>query len=495
MENKTIFCRNCGKELPEESSFCPYCMTKFTEEKTVEPIKEKKSKKKLITGIIIGAVALVVCIALVITGIFVVPSLFGGEENQGINMDGFASSDSKGKDVELGLTSRKNSSELNDFEKLLIQYYDDNYMRTTYDHIIQMSDLYKDAGISFYGTVTSLIESGARENIYYIEFGSIIDVGGYGDHTGNFVAIKTKEELKIGETIFFFGTLTGTETFEIDGKNSNLPCFRLDRTATFSFMYYEPDVMYTKNEISQIAKFFFGNETKIRQSSNKDLTWLPSDYYEDFSQYYYIAEPVKAGENDNAKYALFTGPGGYVTDCDTESHIERYINFSADFEHFYIRTYDTNLNTVTFECYDKSYKKLWQREFANCSDISMDFTTTRIYLGAGDKLYIIDAETGEDAVTPVKINPAVAVRKFKDAILIVSRATYDGITKLDLDGNILWTINLGLAPEKAKVQIVNNNYVIQTTAYDYTYGSADTSVVTSLISKDGKVINTTSESI
>ncbi len=495
MEKKNIFCHSCGKELPAESSFCPYCMTKFTEEKTAQPIKEKKSKKKLVTGIIIGAVALVVCIALIITGIFVVPSFFkDNNKGEGINMDSFTSSENKDKDIEVGITSRKDSKDLSELEKLLLQYYDDDYIRTAYANIIHYSDSYNNSRICFYGYVASLIESNARENIYYIEFDAIIDIGGYGDHTGNFVAVKTKEKLDVDQTLYFFGTLTGTETFEIDGKNANLPCFDLDKTATFSFMYYEPDVMYTKNEISQIAKFFFGDKTKIRQSSNKDLPWIPNDFYEDCSQFYYIAEPVKAGENDEAKYALFTGPGGYVEDCDTETHIERYINFSADFEHFYIRTCDTNLNTVTFECYNKSYKKLWQREFTNCSDISMDYTTTKIYLGTSDKLYIIDAQTGEDASAPIKISPAVAVRKLKDGILVVSKTTFDAVTKFDLDGNVLWTINLGLAPEEAKIQMVNNNYMIQTTAYSYTYSYAQTSIITCLISKDGKVIYNVAES-
>lgn len=39
----TIFCSECGKELPEEASFCPYCLTKLIEVKDGEkPVKKKK---------------------------------------------------------------------------------------------------------------------------------------------------------------------------------------------------------------------------------------------------------------------------------------------------------------------------------------------------------------------------------------------------------------------------------------------------------------------
>ena len=63
-----MFCKNCGKELPEESSFCPYCMTKFTKETPVEPISNKKSFNK---KPVIIAVAVIVAIALAVSGIFI----------------------------------------------------------------------------------------------------------------------------------------------------------------------------------------------------------------------------------------------------------------------------------------------------------------------------------------------------------------------------------------------------------------------------------------
>lgn len=44
MSQQTKFCKNCGKELPLEATFCPYCMTKLIDVTTGKEIKIKKKK-------------------------------------------------------------------------------------------------------------------------------------------------------------------------------------------------------------------------------------------------------------------------------------------------------------------------------------------------------------------------------------------------------------------------------------------------------------------
>ncbi|MGN0507965.1 MAG: zinc ribbon domain-containing protein [Ruminococcus sp.] len=61
----TKFCPKCGKELPVEAVFCPYCMTKLIDAKTGEPIKIKKHKY------IIPIFIVTVIIILAVTGIVV----------------------------------------------------------------------------------------------------------------------------------------------------------------------------------------------------------------------------------------------------------------------------------------------------------------------------------------------------------------------------------------------------------------------------------------
>ncbi len=57
----TKFCPKCGKELPVESVFCPYCMTKLIDVKTGNPIKS--NKKKFIIPIVIAAVVIIFAVA------------------------------------------------------------------------------------------------------------------------------------------------------------------------------------------------------------------------------------------------------------------------------------------------------------------------------------------------------------------------------------------------------------------------------------------------
>lgn len=56
---KTKFCRYCGKELPAEAVFCPYCMNKLIDVKTGAEIKNSKKKTLIILSIVISALAMV----------------------------------------------------------------------------------------------------------------------------------------------------------------------------------------------------------------------------------------------------------------------------------------------------------------------------------------------------------------------------------------------------------------------------------------------------
>lgn len=61
----TKFCPKCGKELPQESVFCPYCMTKLIDVKTGNAIKVKK-KIFLIPILAFSVVAIITVCAVVI---------------------------------------------------------------------------------------------------------------------------------------------------------------------------------------------------------------------------------------------------------------------------------------------------------------------------------------------------------------------------------------------------------------------------------------------
>lgn len=65
------YCPECGKELPKEANFCPYCMTKLiAEDGTDIPITKKNNRKKLyiITLLLLIIIAVQVAIVVVLSG-------------------------------------------------------------------------------------------------------------------------------------------------------------------------------------------------------------------------------------------------------------------------------------------------------------------------------------------------------------------------------------------------------------------------------------------
>lgn len=64
MSRDTKFCRNCGKELPLESTFCPYCMTKLIDVTTGKEIKVRKKKPIII--VTVSAAVLIAVIAVIL---------------------------------------------------------------------------------------------------------------------------------------------------------------------------------------------------------------------------------------------------------------------------------------------------------------------------------------------------------------------------------------------------------------------------------------------
>ena len=76
MGKDTKFCRNCGKELPIESTFCPYCMTKLIDVTTGGEIKVKK-KKPIIIAVAAAIVLLIVIAVIVILN----STIFGGKSD------------------------------------------------------------------------------------------------------------------------------------------------------------------------------------------------------------------------------------------------------------------------------------------------------------------------------------------------------------------------------------------------------------------------------
>lgn len=505
-----MFCKNCGKQLPDESQFCPYCMTKFSKEKAVEPVAPEKSAKpnKKLPIIIVAAV---LCVALIVSAIVVVPKLGKGKDeggNSAVSGENLDSQLAQGDetlpaeteitpetDTALGLMNvklRNEGVQLSDIEKLIIQYFDTDYFRAPYSSLQRYPQVYKGAQINFLCYVTKIIESNSEEYTALVEYEACKNADGVYWETGDYAVIKGKQtETRImeGDSLYLYGKYSDVNTYTVDGKSYTVPTVHVNR---YSYFYYYDLVkpMYTMEEIRSMAKYIFGDDLKLRYTKYGDVAG--SDYdYDLYEGMYYTAELDNQSNANFTKYLFFAGYGGYIIDCKSEYPVERNLTFSADFEHFYLEVFDHSLKVYTLECYDRSLKKVWSREFDQTTSSVIDYTKDHVYLVANGSMYIIDAETGEDAVKPTYVGAKTEIRKLEDGILLVSHKSADAIMKTDLSGNVLWTANLKKDmndPEKGGtppiVQLIGGNYVIQYNAYTNGYPDG---TYTAVITPDGTV--------
>ena len=497
-----MLCKKCKKELPDESQFCPYCMTKFGEEKEISPIQTNSKKKPTI--VIVSAI---LCVAIIITGVIVVPKLGKNNDNTNISVGANISETeseatteavdgklSPADDTELGLMNVKihNSSNLNEVEKLIVQYFDTDYFRAPYSSLQRYPQVYKDAQINFLCYVTKIIESNSEEYTALVEYEAYKNAEGFYWETGDYAVIKgTQSETRIteGDTLYLYGKYVDVNTYTVDGKSYTVPTVLVNRYSYFS-EYDRVRPMYSQEEIRSMAKYIFGEDIKLRYTQYGDVAG--SDYdYDLYEGLYYTAELDNQSNANFTKYLFFAGYGGYIIDCKSEYPVERNLTFSADFEHFYLEVFDKSLKIYTLECYDRNLKKVWSREFEQTTSSVIDYTKGHIYLVANGSMFIINAETGENAVDPKYVGAKSEIRKLEDGILLVSHKSSDAIMKTDLVGNVLWTANLSKdmrepsTPEDIPVvQLIGGNYVIQYEAV--TNGHPD-GTYTAVITPDGTV--------
>ena len=134
---------------------------------------------------------------------------------------------------------------------------------------------------------------------------------------------------------------------------------------------------------------------------------------------------------------------------------------------------------------------MWSREFTESAYFVGDSTENYLYLSIGDKLYILDANTGKDAIEPKIVGEKIDIRKLNDGILLISPYTQNAIVKTDLKGNELWKISSGIEAYTSYVQIINNKYVIQKGNFDE-YG-LPMEIITTIVTPEGNMIANTSE--
>ena len=114
-----------------------------------------------------------------------------------------------------------------------------------------------------------------------------------------------------------------------------------------------------------------------------------------------------------------------------------------------------------FQYYDKSFNKIWEREFSEISNAVYDYTEANLYIVVNNELYIISIETGEDVFAPSYVGEKKEIRKDVDGVVIVSASKSDGLMKTSPSGEILWKTNLSTDVGYVDgIQFVDGNIIL-----------------------------------
>lgn len=408
----------------------------------------------------------------------------------------FANSDAQ-NDTDTGLKNIKiDTAEYNltDAQKAVLAYFDNDYLTVpSYEFLRRYPNVYDGAQMHLGGFVKKVLSATneeyklvlwlrqSEEAFFYRSADTWEDYEKYlQDNAGSFTIVSgvpSNTWFMEGDYIEVYGRYTGIETLEIDGISYTVPTI-CAHNAFISSDLANGVERYDANDIKTIAEAIFGDALEIRKPVSGEDYIAEQEWRVTDENPFYIVELENQSNAKFTKYRFYTKIG-YIEDAKTgtddwllgaNAAIVRNIEFSADFSHFFLFTYDTSLENLTLEYYDSSLNKIWKREFAETTSAHYDYTKNNIYLVANNEFYIINIETGEDTFSPTYIGERLELRKISDGIICISESKSDAVMKMDINGNPVWKTNLSADVYAVQgIQVVENRIILQLYLEDGTH--------------------------
>ena len=419
-------------------------------------------ENKKVRNVIILILVMILCIGI---GVGIAYFLMNKE-----NMDSEESNNANEEVIlnsQLGQLSKKsfnnmksNNEDLGDTQKEILEYFDNDYFE------INSSESLKKYPQVFKGTKITINQAKVEKIIKSTdeEYEALI-IGGFGyeistspENTKYVIRGKQLEERLVeGENIQVYGKYTDVNTYEVDGISYTLPTIEIiniSRESRFNFSI-----------ISNIAKYIFGNDIKITEPDDSEIG------IDDDMMYDYYKVTLDNQTNVNFKSFKMDKNTGYIAynkkENNLSDNISKEIRIASDFEHFIVETSDSKLNKYYIDYFDKSFNKLWSREFdcklTTSSVSTMDYTTEKMAIVVDNDLYLIDLKTGENIIEPVIVGTKMKVNMFDDGIVLIGNENKDTIMKVDFNGNILYRVNADTSMEidDIYIQIVNDKLIVR----------------------------------
>lgn len=421
-------------------------------------MEEKKNNK--VVKVIILIVIIIVCVGIGIGISYFFINKQNNQENSKSNEDVILNSQ-VGKLSEKSFNNMKsNNEELEDMQKQILEYYDNDYFEIySSDALKKYPQVLKDTKVKTPPLVVKkIIKSTDEEYEVLVSFGYNLE-SSFEEIDYALKGVQLDERLIEGESIRVYGKYTDTNTYQVDGKSYTVPTIMPINIVRGENNRYDFDT------ISKVAKYIFGNGIKITEPDDEEI-WEDND-----TMYNYYKITLDNQSNANFKSFKMDKNAGYIAYNKTENNlsddVSKTLRVSSDFEHFIVETRDSKLNKYYIDYFDKSYNKLWSREFdcklTTSSVSTMDYTTEKMAIVVDNDLYLIDLETGENIIEPVIVGTKMKVNMFDDGVILIGNENKDTIMKVDFNGNILYRVNADTSMSISDVytQIVNDKLVIR----------------------------------
>lgn len=423
-------------------------------------MEEKKNKK--VRNVIILILVMILCIGI---GVGIAYFLMNKE-----NIDSEEGNNDNEEVIlnsQLGQLSEKsfnnmksNNEELGEEEKEILEYFDNDYFEIYSSEALQKyPQVFKGAKLKISPLVVKKIIKSTDEEYEVLVSGGYTMEQSTEEIEYALKGTQLEERLIEGECIQVYGKYTDVNTYQVDGKSYTVP------TITPINIVRGDENRFSLDTITTVAKYIFGNDIKVTEPDDYEI-WEDDDM-----MYDYYKVTLDNQSNANFKSFKMDKNTGYIAYNRTENNlsddVSKTLRVSTDFEHFIVETSDSKLNKYYIDYFDKSYNKLWSREFdcklTTSSVSTMDYTTEKMAIVVDNDLYLIDLETGENIIEPVIVGTKLKVNMFDDGIVLIGNENKDTIMKVDFNGNILYRIDADTSMSISDVytQIVNNKLVVR----------------------------------
>lgn len=485
-----MFCSNCGKKLKNEEKKCPKCGHMILEnaENVSNNSKNNEKIKIGLKGLLVLIFIFMILIGIIIYGIIYILSgnkvkTIDDEKNIQISTE---------QSIDVGNSvSFKNmqvdDENLNEIQQEILKYFGDTTecFSASPENLQRYPQIFEQSKISLSAGVVKVLKSTNDELevlVYEDPFGYNFGPNQTADKyvlgqspTDRLCIIKGKQlEERVIEYdwVGITGRYLGVETRVIDGVSYTLPVIQLIDMGTISYDIDSDDSSEYKKTIRTVAKYIFGDDIKITKTNSEKKAEY--DIYGEFQGYSYTPEYylVTLDNQTNSNFKAFNMPWGTIEYNKEQNNLTENITkklfCSADFNHFIVTTYDSNLKVLYIDYFDKSFNKIWSREFDYNSNYinnikPMDYNNDQMALVIDNDLYLLDLKTGENIFEPVIVGFKTKVIMMEDGIILIGEENKDLVIKVDFKGNILYRLDGDTELTKITTvtsQIVNNNLVL-----------------------------------